>query len=135
MARTATFTFSDPIPYEAAIRGAEVEVLPTVKGNFRAKLILVDFIDNIRRDPFEGAAGDNQTTTVGFGGSLGGPATAFQFDWNLLPIGQLLWLKELESYKEFPPMQTPGSCLVTGSQASRPRPAGGTSAWQGPGQS
>ena len=27
----------------------------------------------------------------------------------MLPIGQALWLKELESYKEFPPMQDPAS--------------------------
>ena len=27
----------------------------------------------------------------------------------MLPIGQMLWLKELESYKEFPPMQSPAS--------------------------
>ena len=27
----------------------------------------------------------------------------------MLPIGQALWLKELETYKEFPPMQDPAS--------------------------
>jgi hypothetical protein len=27
--------------------------------------------------------------------------TAYIYDWNMLPIGQLLWLKELMSYKEF----------------------------------
>ena len=27
----------------------------------------------------------------------------------MLPIGQALWLKELQSYKEFPPMQDPAS--------------------------
>ena len=31
------------------------------------------------------------------------------YDWNLLPIGQALWLKELETYKTFPPMQDPAS--------------------------
>jgi arylsulfatase len=35
--------------------------------------------------------------------------TAYIYDWNLLPIGQMLWLKELESYKAFPPMQDPAS--------------------------
>ena len=29
--------------------------------------------------------------------ALGGPLTAFLYDWNMLPIGQQLWLKELES--------------------------------------
>jgi len=27
----------------------------------------------------------------------------------LLPVGQQLWLKELESYIEFPPLQDPAS--------------------------
>jgi len=27
----------------------------------------------------------------------------------MLPLGQLLWLKELESYKAFPPLQAPES--------------------------
>jgi arylsulfatase len=27
----------------------------------------------------------------------------------MLPLGQLLWLKELESYKKFPPLQSPES--------------------------
>ena len=27
----------------------------------------------------------------------------------MLPIGQALWLKELETYKEFPPLQDPAS--------------------------
>jgi arylsulfatase len=43
------------------------------------------------------------------GGSIGSPSTAYIYDWNMLPIGQALWLKELESYKEFPPMQDPAS--------------------------
>ena len=27
----------------------------------------------------------------------------------MLPLGQLLWVKELESYAEFPPLQEPAS--------------------------
>ena len=42
-------------------------------------------------------------------GALAGPVTAYIYDWNLLPIGQVLWLKELETYKEFPPLQDPAS--------------------------
>ena len=44
-----------------------------------------------------------------FGGALAAPATAWIYDWNLLPMGQVLWLRELESYKKFPPMQDPAS--------------------------
>ena len=43
------------------------------------------------------------------GGALAGPVTAYVYDWNMLPIGQALWLKELESYIDFPPMQDPAS--------------------------
>ena len=46
---------------------------------------------------------------MGQGGAIGSPSTAYIYDWNMLPIGQALWLKELESYKEFPPMQDPAS--------------------------
>ena len=31
------------------------------------------------------------------------------YDWNLLPIGQVLWLKELKTYIAFPPMQDPAT--------------------------
>ena len=31
------------------------------------------------------------------------------YDWNMLPIGQALWLKELETYAAFPPLQDPAS--------------------------
>ena len=37
------------------------------------------------------------------------PYTAYLYDWNMLPIGQALWLKELETYQKFPPMQDPAS--------------------------
>jgi arylsulfatase len=40
---------------------------------------------------------------------LAAPSTAYLYNWNTLPIGQLLWLKELESYTAFPPMQDPAS--------------------------
>jgi arylsulfatase len=66
-------------------------------------------IDNIKRDPFEMATGESQGTMFGTGGALAGPVTAYVYDWNLLPIGQVLWLRELESYKQFPPMQDPAS--------------------------
>jgi arylsulfatase len=35
--------------------------------------------------------------------------TAYGYDWNILPLGQQLWLKELESYQKFPPLQAPES--------------------------
>ena len=66
-------------------------------------------VANIKRDPFEQAVAEDQKTLLGYGGALAAPSGAFIYDWNLLPIGQLLWLKELETYKEFPSLQTPAS--------------------------
>ena len=43
------------------------------------------------------------------GGAIAAPSTAYVYDWNILPIGQQLWLKELETYIDFPPMQDPAS--------------------------
>ncbi|WP_457302322.1 sulfatase-like hydrolase/transferase, partial [Phyllobacterium sp. P5_D12] len=64
---------------------------------------------NIKRDPFETSVGQQIKTLMGQGGTLAGPVTAYIYDWNLLPIGQVLWLKELQSYVDFPPMQDPAS--------------------------
>ena len=66
-------------------------------------------IQNIKRDPFEQAVGDDQKTFMSIGGALAAPSTAYIYDWNLLPIGQALWLTELETYTAFPPMQDPAS--------------------------
>jgi hypothetical protein len=35
------------------------------------------------------------------------PSTAYIYNWNMLPTGQQLWLKELQTYIDFPPMQDP----------------------------
>jgi hypothetical protein len=66
-------------------------------------------VDNIKRDPFEMATGESQGTMFGIGGALAGPVTAYVYDWNMLPIGQQLWLKELETYIPYPPLQSPES--------------------------
>src|SRR6266496_3507117 len=66
-------------------------------------------VDNIKRDPFEAAVGADQLSLLGMGGALAAPSTAYLYDWNLLPIGQLLWMKELLTYKQFPALQTPAS--------------------------
>ena len=64
---------------------------------------------NIKRDPFETAIGQQAKTLFGMGGALGAPATAYVYDWNMLPIGQALWLKELSTYIPYPPLQSPAS--------------------------
>ena len=70
-------------------------------------------VQNIRRDPFEQAVGIDQKTAMSMGGALAAPSTAFIYDWNMLPIGQQLWLKWFETLKDFPPMQAPSSYNLT----------------------
>ena len=78
-------------------------VNPGVQTQFVAGMV------NLKRDPFEMSWGDEKKAAFWFSGALAGPVSAYIYDWNMLPIGQLLWLKELESYKEFPPLQDPAS--------------------------
>jgi arylsulfatase A-like enzyme len=70
-------------------------------------------VDNIKRDPFELSVGETPGTLFGEAGALAGPVTAYIYDWNIIPIGQLLWLKELETYGPFPPMQDPATYNLT----------------------
>ena len=62
-----------------------------------------------------------------YGGALASPSTAYLYDWNMLPVGQQLWLKELESYGPFPPLQDPASynlssILAAGEEGGREQP-------------
>jgi arylsulfatase A-like enzyme len=93
--------------YTMSQPSAEGWILPLTSFHFT-------LVQNIKRDPFEQAVGVSQKTVQGFGGALGGPVTAFVYDWNMLPIGQQLWEKQLESYKEFPPLQAPETYNLTG---------------------
>jgi len=68
---------------------------------------------NIKRDPFETSLGQQFKTLIGMGGAIAAPVTAYLYDWNMLPIGQSLWLHELETYQQFPPMQDPASYNLT----------------------
>jgi arylsulfatase A-like enzyme len=78
-------------------------LVPGVQTQFAAGVV------NLKRDPFEMSWGTEKKANFWFSGALAAPATAYIYDWNLLPIGQLLWLKELETYKAFPPLQDPAS--------------------------
>ena len=66
-------------------------------------------LQNIKRDPFEQAVGEVQKSVQSIGGALASPSTAYTYNWNMLPVGQQLWLKELETYIDFPPLQDPES--------------------------
>jgi arylsulfatase len=71
-------------------------------------------VQNIKRDPFEQAVGIDQKTAASMGGALTAPTTAFLYDWNILPIGQQLWLQHLTSYEKYPPLQAPESYNLSG---------------------
>jgi len=57
---------------------------------------------------------DDIKTAMQVGGALASTSTAYIYDWNILPLGQILWLRELESYKKFPPLQAPEACNLDG---------------------
>ena len=71
-------------------------------------------VQNIKRDPFEQAVGQQQKTAMGLGGSLGAPMTAWQYDFNILPLGQQMWLEHLLTYKTYPPLQAPETYNLDG---------------------
>ena len=50
---------------------------------------------------------------MSLGGALAAPVTAYQYDWNILPLGQQLWVQWYETLKAFPPMQAPESYNLT----------------------
>jgi arylsulfatase A-like enzyme len=72
-------------------------------------------IQNIKRDPFEQfVAPDDTQSMLYFGGALAAPSTAFLYDGlGIMPLGQQLWLEELESYIKYPPLQSPESYNLT----------------------
>ncbi len=53
-------------------------------------------------------------SAAGLGGQLGSPSTAHLYDWNVLAIGQMVWEKELYTFKEFPPLQAPETYNLDG---------------------
>ncbi len=72
-------------------------------------------VSNVKRDPFEQTVsfGDSKSA-MALGGALASPTTAYLYDWNMLPIGQMLWMKELYTFKEFPPLQAPETYNLDG---------------------
>ncbi len=72
-------------------------------------------VGNVKRDPFEQTVSfTDAKSAAALGGSLGSPSTAYLYDWNVLPLGQMLWTKELYTFKEFPPLQAPETYNLDG---------------------
>ena len=108
-----------------AVRGALQELEDVLQhdsarggrlGRCRSSNIHWTIVSNIKRDPFEQAVDFRRREDVSNERSrcIGVPATAYIYDWNMLPIGQLLWEKELMSYKTFPPLQAPETYNLDG---------------------
>ena len=92
---------------------------PGVQTQFAAGMV------NLKRDPFETSWGDEKKASFWFSGALAGPVSAYIYDWNMLPIGQVLWLKELEILQGVPAPSgsgelQPGSGHGTAQEGSGP---------------
>src|SRR5262249_10461987 len=77
--------------------------VPGVQTQFAAGMV------NLKRDPFETGMGEWKKAGFWFGGALASPSTAWFYVGNLLPIGQPLGPKKLETYKSSPPLQDAAS--------------------------
>src|SRR5579871_5317216 len=113
-ARDTFFYYSGPKPSAVRYKNWKMyyAMVPTspIGAMVGAQSYSWTMVNNIARDPFEIAGGnDDIKTTMQIGGALASPSTSYLYDWNLLPLGQQLWLKELETYKTFPPLQSPAS--------------------------
>jgi arylsulfatase len=112
-ARDVFFYYSGSTPSAVRYRNWKMYYTMSQPGPAGWLLPLVPFhftlVQNIKRDPFEQAVGMDQKTALSIGGALAAPSTAYIYNWNMLPVGQQLWLKELESYKKFPPLQEPAT--------------------------
>jgi arylsulfatase len=65
---------------------------------------------NIKRDPFETSIGEQFQDAHGLWvANSQHRFTAYLYDWNIAADRQALWLRELETYRKFPPMQDPAS--------------------------
>ena len=118
-ARDIFFYYSNSTPSAVRYKNWKMYYTMTGTGPTAAMLGKTTYgwtmVDNIRRDPFEIAGGlDDIKTALGVGGAIASPSTAYLYDWNMLPLGQLLWMKELMSYKEFPPLQAPETYNLDG---------------------
>jgi len=92
--------------YTMSQPGADGWILPLIPFHFT-------LVQNIKRDPFEQNVGIAQKSAMAMGGALASPSTAFIYDWNMLPIGQQLWMEWFETLKKYPPLQAPASYNLT----------------------
>jgi arylsulfatase A-like enzyme len=112
-ARDTFFYYGGPVPSAVRYKNWKIYFAMASEANTGGLMGVHTFhwplVANIRRDPFEGSVGFQPSTLLGQGGAIGAPMTAYIYDWNIIPVGQALWLQELESYGPFPALQSPAS--------------------------
>jgi arylsulfatase A-like enzyme len=117
-ARDVFFYFSGATPSAVRYKNWKMYYTMSQPGPAGWIMPLIPFhftlVQNIKRDPFEQSVGIDQKSAMSMGGALGAPMTAFQYDWNMLPIGQQLWAEHLLSYEKYPPLQAPESYNLSG---------------------
>ncbi|OQC16689.1 arylsulfatase [Candidatus Skiveiella danica] len=112
-ARDTFFYYGGPVPSAVRYKNWKIYFAMASEANTGGLMGVHTFhwplVNNIKRDPFEGSVGFQPSTLLGQGGAIGAPMTAYIYDWNIIPVGQALWLQELESYGPFPALQSPAS--------------------------
>ncbi|MGB9355542.1 MAG: arylsulfatase [Azonexus sp.] len=112
-ARDTFFYYGGPVPSAVRYKNWKIYFAMASEANTGGLMGVRTFhwplVNNIRRDPFEGSVGFQPSTLLGQGGAIGAPMTAYIYDWNIIPVGQALWLQELESYGPYPALQSPAS--------------------------
>src|SRR5262245_2670940 len=112
-ARDFFFYFSGATPSAVRYKNWKMYYTMTQPGGAGWILPLIQYhftlVQNIKRDPFEQGVGTDTKSAPALGGALGAHMTAFLYDWNMLPIGQQLWMEHLRTYEKFPPLQAPES--------------------------
>jgi arylsulfatase A-like enzyme len=116
-ARDVFYYFSGATPSAVRYKNWKMYYSMSQPGATGWLMPLTDFhftlVQNIKRDPFEQAVGTDVKSVMGLGGALGAPSTAYIYDWNMLPIGQQLWLEWFQTLQAFPPLQKPASYNLT----------------------
>ena len=116
-ARDVFYYFSGATPSAVRYKNWKMYYSMSQPGATGWLMPLTDFhftlVQNIKRDPFEQAVETDAKSVMGLGGALGAPSTAYIYDWNMLPIGQQLWLEWFQTLQAFPPLQKPASYNLT----------------------
>src|SRR5262249_57639008 len=113
-AREVFFYYSGPKPSAVRYKNWKMyyAMVPTspVGAMVGAQTYAWTQVNNIARDPFEIAGGnDHIKTTMQIGGALASPGTAYLDEWMPLPLGQAVRRKQVATYKAFAALKQPAS--------------------------